>query len=185
MARRVFIAAGISKDLKQDIYDHTSRAFPDHDNIRIIPPENLHITLKFIGYAGDRMIEEIKRITGEAVYGHESLEYTVERHLDAFPHTKKASIVFLGIKKGSEALSGIFDSLEKSLTLYGLEKEKRRFHPHITAARIKKPIDVTAVTGLPFSCNEKTYRIGHVSVYESILERQGARYIIIERFVLK
>jgi RNA 2',3'-cyclic 3'-phosphodiesterase len=185
MARRLFIAAGISKDLKQDIYDHTARTFSDHDNIRIIPPENLHITLKFIGYAGDRTAGEIKRITGEAVCGYKSFEYTVKRHLDAFPHTKKASIVFLGIKKGSESLSGIFDSIEERLALYGLEKEKRKFHPHITAARIKKPIDITDVTGIPFSCREKTYRIGHVSVYESILDRKGARYIIIERFVLK
>lgn len=185
MARRIFIAADICRDLKNAIYGHTEKAFSDYDNVRIIPPENLHITMKFMGNTSDRKIEEIRSITSETVSCHKSFEYTVETYMDAFPAVKRAGIAYLGVGKGSEELTGIFNSLEEGLACCGIEKEKRGFYPHITAVRIKKPFDISAITRIPFSSAKNMYRVKHLSLYESILDRHGARYMIMERFILK
>jgi 2'-5' RNA ligase len=166
MARRIFIAMDIDANLKKAIHSFTRKAFSGHDRIRIIPPENLHITLKFIGDTSEDEVESIKKIIGESVSAHKAFEY-------------------IGINEGFSGFSGVYHSLEKELSNIGIEKEHRGFDPHITAARIKNPFDISSIARITAAFDKGRSKADSVTLYESILSRQGARYIIIERFVLK
>jgi 2'-5' RNA ligase len=185
MARRIFIAVVISEDIRRIVYEQSRKAFAAREQIRIIPPENIHITLKFLGDTRDEDIGRIINAVSAAVSGHKSFEYSLEDRIGAFPSTGRAKIAFIGINRGRDHISSLYESIEDKLYSLGIEKEKRSFHPHITIARIKKPSDIGSVKWEITDLKGYSPEASSVAVFESILGRRGARYIIIERFVLK
>ena len=185
MAKRVFIAIDISRELKDIIYKYSSNVFLDLESIKVIPAENLHITLKFIGNTSEQDIQAIKNIIRVSVSGHEGFEYELEGLPGAFPSKSRARIVFIGIKSGEDRFRDIYNSLEDGLSGIGIRKEERDFHPHITIARIKRPVSIEGVPEDPLPACGSPLNASSVTLYESILSRRGARYINIERFGLK
>ena len=185
MSRRIFFAVDIEKNFREAIYSHALKLFSGNTRTRIIPGENLHITLKFIGNTSDRDIEKIKAATGDLLSGFEGFSYSLEDYFGAFPQKERARIVFVGIKEGSKGFKRLFDILEDALSEIGIMREKRAFHPHITAARVKRPFDISDLSSMPLPVEKGQLNAGSVTLYESILGKQGARYINIERFVLK
>jgi 2'-5' RNA ligase len=185
MARRIFIAVEISQEIRKIIYEQSRKAFSKHGHIKIIPPENIHITLKFLGNTQDEDIGKIIDGINYAVSGYNSFDYSLDGNIGAFPNPGRAKIAFIGIKKGSKKFLSLYESIEDKLYSLGIEKEKRSFHPHITIARIKKPTDIGSTEWDPADMRGYDPEASSVAVFESILGRHGARYIIIERFVLK
>jgi len=185
MPRRIFIAVEISEDIRRAIYGQSRKAFSSYDRIRIIPPENIHITLKFLGNTRDQDIGKIIDATGEAVSSHESFDYSLEEKIGAFPNTQRARIAFIGIKKGDNNVKSLYKSIEDNLFNSGFERENKRFYPHITIARLKKPSEICSTLWDSSSLSHFEPCAESAAVIESILGRDGARYIIIKRFVLK
>jgi len=182
---RVFIAIDIEDDIRQAIYDHTREVFKGIGHIRVVPPENLHITLKFIGDVDEEKMARITRITGESAANHKDFEYLMENRMGAFPGIEKAEIAFIGLREGAGKVKEVFNSLEQGLAEEGIKKEKRSFIPHITVARIKRPFNIEEAASVPFGFRMESMAVGSVTVYESILSRHGAKYINIGRFGLK
>ena len=185
MARRIFIAIEISEDIRKVIFKQSKKAFSSHDHMRIIPPDNIHITLKFLGDTRDEDIGKIIHAVSAAASGHKSFEYSFEEKIGAFPNTEKAKVAFIEINRGRNNISNLYGSLEDKLSDLGIKKEKRRFHPHITIARIKKPTNIGSIELDPGILPAYDSEVASVTIFESILGRGGARYIIIDRFVLK
>jgi 2'-5' RNA ligase len=185
MARRVFIAIEISEDIRKVIFEQSRKAFSSYDHIKVISLDNIHITLKFLGDTRDEDIGKIINAASTAVSAHKSFDYSLEENISAFPDTGRARIAFIGINRGRNNISSLYGSLEDKLSDIGIKKEKRSFHPHITIARIKKPADISGIPWDPASLPGYSPEAQSVAVFESILGRGGARYIIIERFVLK
>lgn len=185
MTRRIFIAIEISEDIRKAIFKQSMKAFSSHDYIRVIPPDNIHITLKFLGDTRDEDIGKIIHAVSSAASGHNSFDYSLEEKIGAFPNTGKAKIAFIGINRGSNKISSLYQSLEDNLSSIGIKKEKRGFHPHITLARIRKPVDIGSIKWDPVNMLGNEPEAESLAIFESILGSGGARYIIIERFVLK
>ena len=66
----------------------------------------------------------------------------------------------------------------------GIEKDVRKFIPHITIARMKKPVNLEDLTA-----NIKLEKFDNnicdkIILYESILSRTGPEYIIEKEFLL-
>jgi 2'-5' RNA ligase len=185
MARRIFIAVEVSEEIRKAIFEQSRKVFSALDNIKIVAPENLHITLKFLGNTRDQDIGKIIDAIKEAASSHRSFDYTLEERIGAFPSTGRARIAFIGIREDGNNITGLYESIEEKLSHLGIAKEKRSFHPHVTIARIRKPSDIGSVEWDPVSLRNYDPEASSVTMFESILGRQGARYIIIERFVLK
>ena len=185
MAKRIFIAMEIDKDLRGILYKYSSNMFFNVDNVKIIPTDNLHITLKFIGNTSEEGINVIRNIIKTSISEHEAFDYELEDFPGAFPDKSRARIVFMGIKNGGDRFKDIYDSLEDGLSGVGIGKEQRDFHPHITIARIKRPVSIKEASDSPLPSHECPLNASSVTLFESILSRQGARYINIERFGLK
>jgi 2'-5' RNA ligase len=185
MAKRIFIAIEIDKDLRDILHKYSSNMFLSNDNVKIIPTDNLHITLKFIGNTSEEDINVIRNIIKMSVSGHEAFDYELEDFPGAFPNKSRARIAFISIKNGGDRFRDVYDSLEDSLSGIGIGKEQRDFHPHITIARAKRPVSIEEASDRPLPSHECPLNASSVTLFESILSRQGARYINIERFGLK
>jgi len=101
-------------------------------DLKVVAPENLHVTLKFLGEIPEAQAEPILarlRAAGMPV------DYSLEvRDVGAFPDWKKFNVVWAGLKDQGE-LARSFALSEKTFAELGFPVEGRPFSPHVTVAR--------------------------------------------------
>ena len=104
-------------------------------NIKLVEPENIHITLKFLGDTEEIKLDEIENIIKNAV--NNISPFKIQLHgTGIFPNTSYIKVIWIGIKQG-EQIGIIADKIDEQLTKLAFEREKRRFSPHLTIARVK------------------------------------------------
>ncbi len=107
-------------------------------NVRWVPEENLHLTLRFVGdvdkHVATDLDEELAAIDSDAF----ALRLRGVGHFD---RRGAARALWAGIETSPE-LSTLQSRIEKAAVRAGLEPERRKFHPHVTLARLKGfPLD--------------------------------------------
>jgi RNA 2',3'-cyclic 3'-phosphodiesterase len=185
LVKRIFIAADIRKDIKLIIYKYALKHFSYSDNIRLVPPEKLHITFKFIGGIEVSKVESIKEAIKKSISMSRCFKYSIEEKIGAFPGIRKARVSIIGIKEGRDKLFEMYGAIESNLKELGIPEDNRDFSPHITIARIKPPLNIEKAAGSTLPVFKGLIECNSISLYESILQGNGAKYINIERFDLK
>lgn len=142
-------------------------------SIRWVPPENWHITLKFLGATVSDRVAWLEEVVGGIVSTHGRSTVQV-RGLGAFPSAERARIIWAGVGDAEPGLEALVGDLETGLApVY--RKEMRRYHPHLTVARSEPPVRLptgdadTSLASEPFS-------IERVVLYRSRLEGSATRY---------
>lgn len=100
--------------------------------------EKMHITLKFLGEVEETLLTKIQNAIAAAIKDFQPFEISIEE-TGAFPPRGAARVLWLGAKDERETLAGIQRKLENEFAKIGFKKENRKFHPHITLARIRTP----------------------------------------------
>lgn len=137
---------------------------------RLAPPENWHITLRFLGNVDQVTYERF--LSALDVGGRDPFPI----HLDAigaFPNARKATVIWIGVDEGVAGLTELNEITESASQSAGLEPEDRPFHPHLTLARARPPADVRPLVGVTFDLG---WRCDRVIVFRSHTGRSGARY---------
>jgi 2'-5' RNA ligase len=151
-------------------------------------PENLHITLLFLGEVDSRDLMGVCRAVEQAAREHRAIELTIEG-IGCFPNIRRPRVVWIGVGQGSEAVAALHDGLERSLLELGCyRREERRFTPHITLGRIRgeKPMDpLTAVLLKKQDYKAGAGRVGEVLVMSSELSPRGSVYTVMSRAPLE
>jgi len=103
-------------------------------DLKIVQPENIHITLRFLGDIPANMVdaihEEMKKVT--------FTPFDVKiRRLGVFPNVRNIRVVWTGIEEGAEHLKNINNQLESNLRNLGFKPDPRGFSPHLTIARVR------------------------------------------------
>lgn len=141
-------------------------------------PRNMHLTLKFLGDMPHDKIEAIQSAMTSAAKKSQPLKLHAGG-CGVFPSVKRPRVVWSGVKGEIQALSDLFCNLEQGLKPLGFPKEKRRFSPHFTLARLKgshvpapfvKLIQTSQLLcSDPFQCKE-------ILLFKSDLHPSGARH---------
>ncbi|MBN1299162.1 MAG: RNA 2',3'-cyclic phosphodiesterase [Actinobacteria bacterium] len=153
--------------------------------IKYILPQNIHLTLKFLGNTSLLKINKIKEAVKLTAAGFNKFYYSFEKTIEAFPSLKEARVIFLPLKEGGGRINDIFKVLEYNLSRIKIRKEKRKFVAHITLARLKNPSSIEKeARGIVFK-NDSPVLCSSIAIFESILKPQGAEYSVIEEFELK
>ncbi len=141
-----------------------------------VPPDKLHVTLKFLGETPLEMCDDIQRQIVQAVSGQPPILLRVES-LGAFPTTARPSVVWAGLVD-AEPLVAIAKRLETLLEPLGFANESRPFHPHLTLARIKgrPPRELFDLLRHHAETCFGTFEIRSVELMRSDRQRDGARY---------
>lgn len=104
-------------------------------NIKLVKPENIHITLKFLGQTSIDQIENIEYIMKQTI--SDIQPHTIRLvGTGVFPNEQYIKVIWIGIKQGGQ-LADIVSSLNDQLSTLGFKYEKRTFSPHITLGRMK------------------------------------------------
>ncbi len=103
---------------------------------RWVRPENLHVTLKFIGNVDDGKVDAIRGALGEVRAGSGvSLQF---RGLGFFPGEKRPRVFWAGME-ASPNLAALAGEIDARLEKLGIPRETRGFAPHLTLARFDPP----------------------------------------------
>ena len=164
---------------------------------RWVAPENLHLSLRFIGEVAG--LPSPKRSLGSAQAGgtvddiDQALQTVSAKTfalslsgLGAFDRRGRVHAIWAGVEK-SDALARLRDSVESALVRSGLEPEHRKFTPHVTVVRMKKGSASEAGQFLEvhhgFSAGPMTIR--HFTLFESHLGHGGAHYVALADYPLE
>lgn len=96
-------------------------------------PENLHLTLRFIGEVPDDRLADIDAaLAGIAA---PAFELTLDG-VGTFGSARSTRVLWAGVAR-SEPLAHLQAKVESALVRAGVPVEERRFTPHVTLARLK------------------------------------------------
>ncbi|MCI4434499.1 MAG: RNA 2',3'-cyclic phosphodiesterase [Thermoplasmata archaeon] len=173
--KKLRLFAGIPIKPNQKILE-IQEFFRNKYKIKLVEPENLHITLKFIGEVDEGELEKIDSILSSIKISQFSL---MLKGAGAFPNEKKARVLWIGII--SEELNKLGNEVSDKLSFYNEE----RFSPHLTIGRLKEisnlSEDLKAFKNTEFGI----YPIDHFSLYKSTLKPDGPVYEEIKKYFLK
>ncbi|KYK24411.1 2'-5' RNA ligase [Thermoplasmatales archaeon SG8-52-4] len=104
-------------------------------NLKLVEPENVHITLKFLGDTDEALIDRIEEIMKSSVkdIGPFTIKFIGSGF---FPNQNYIRVIWIGIEN-IEQLSKIAKKINEQTSNLGFEKEKRGFSAHLTIARVK------------------------------------------------
>lgn len=182
MSERMFLAVALNDDTRHALATHLEASLAgDYLPGRPVPPENWHITLRFLG--------PTDAVQQDAMVAHLDQHLLVEpfrirfTDLGGFPGESKASVLWLGLGGAVTSLSAVAAECEVAAQAAGFEPEGRPFHPHLTLSRIRPPFDIRSLVDavppakIPLDVHE-------VTLYRSVLDRGPARYEVLERVSL-
>lgn len=147
------------------------------DDLRVVPIEKIHITWRFIGDIG---ISENKRVFNIVKEYSKIIKdcFLVFDKLEVWPSLEKPSVLTLTATNYDRRFKVFFNSLEESLyKILKIRKEKGRFIPHITIARIKNNKDISLLKNLDF--DPIRLDVKHTRVMQSITNPSGAEYKVL------
>ena len=183
---RLFIAVNISQEIKDRIIFIQTIFKKSSADVRWITPDNLHLTLKFLGEVSDSKIAIVTEKVKQSVAGVKKFEVDFGG-VDVFPDKSFPRILWLGVTKGKNELASLAQKIDNSLEEIGFEKEKRQFSAHLTIGRIKSHKNKEKL----FSIVEKTPAdkisdvVEFVYLMKSTLTPQGSIYDVVEKFQLE
>ncbi len=171
---RTFISIDIPENVKGAIREIQEK-LPDFRGKKT-EPENLHLTLKFLGEVNENKIEEIKRKLREIKFKK------FEAEIDSIGVFSEnfVRIVWLHIKNCDDLQKEIDEKLEKLF-----EKEKR-FMSHLTIARVKNVKDKKAFIEQikKIEIPKINFPVHSFMLKKSTLTEKGPIYKILEEYKL-
>jgi 2'-5' RNA ligase len=150
---------------------------------RWVPPANYHVTLKYLGWCRPEAVGAVIDTAAACAAAAEPLKFETAR-LGAFRAVTEASVVWAGVAEQGARLAALAGALDAAFEPLGFAREARRFHPHVTLARLPVPADLAEVL-LPLA--EQMFsetRAAEVTVYESIVKSSGSEYRAVARVPL-
>jgi 2'-5' RNA ligase len=179
--QRLFLAAGIDDETTHLLGAHLREHLPEGPPGKVAPPENWHITLRFLGWTTPERRDRVMHDIAEGV----STKPFIVRFgaLGAFPKARRATVLWLGVERGHDELAELAGVCEEAARDAGFDAEDRPYHAHLTLSRIRPPADVAELIEAvpPFTVK---MRVGEVRLYESHLRRGGAEYEVVDRVPL-
>lgn len=107
---------------------------------RWVRPENIHLTLKFLGNINPADIENIGGAMADAAAECTPFAMTVDG-IGFFPGIKRPRIIWVGLGGATAVLLELQHNLEDRLATVGFAKENRSFKAHLTLGRIRQAVD--------------------------------------------
>ena len=146
--------------------------------IRWVRPENIHLTLKFLGDVEAVTIGEIAGTISKTVEGYTPISLNA-KGIGVFPGIKRPRVLWVGLTGQLDSLVRLQKTLDENFKLLGFPGEKRSFKGHLTMGRIKAKIDVKKFGDalMAFrSFESETFTAGQIVIYKSELKPSGAFY---------
>ncbi len=131
---RVFIAVDITDDrVRRSVQEVQQKLVEAGADVKLVEPENLHITLRFIGEVSKSVVDQIAQKMRDLRYKCFQIRI---KGLGVFPSISSPRVVWAGVVDGASELVELHNIVEQLVGRYGV-KDERQFVPHLTIARVR------------------------------------------------
>jgi RNA 2',3'-cyclic 3'-phosphodiesterase len=176
---RAFIAIPVASGVAARASELIKRLRTANAAVNWVAPQNLHLTLKFLGETpineSPEICEAVRRAVAEAPPFDVSF-----RGLGAFPSIEKPRTIWLGVSEGEAELAELAARIDDELFKLGYAREARKFSGHLTIGRVREtvPSDHPLLDAMAKHADFDANIMGvdEVAIYASFLDRKGPTY---------
>jgi RNA 2',3'-cyclic 3'-phosphodiesterase len=179
---RAFIAIEIPPKILTTITQVTSqiRATLGPSIVRWVPPEKMHLTVKFLGDVSQANVELVAEMLAAEARQQAAFEILVEG-FGAFPDSRHPRVLWVGIQAPDE-LGALQRGIETGAARLGYPGENRPFSPHLTIGRVKQNVHGEALGSIRTAIESAHIgllgkaQITSLDIFKSELKSSGAVY---------
>lgn len=154
-------------------------------SLKIVSPDQLHITLKFLGDTEEGLVPEIVDVMRRASASAGPVRLRI-RGTGAFPKISRINVIWVGLE-GAEPLATIADRLDSLLQPLGFGRESRPWTPHLTVARARTQQGHDRIRGILEAREDEVFGdagVPEIRLKKSVLSPSGPIYSDVERVPL-
>ena len=154
--------------------------------VKWVAPENIHLTLKFLGDVAEERVGETVQIVRDCAQGIKPFALAI-CGTGAFPNAQRPRVIFAGAQDERDAAHELARRLEDRMEALGIEREERPFQCHVTLGRLREPRALPALAAKMASAATHDFgmmTVTHVTLIESTLTPQGPIYRPVEQVLL-
>jgi 2'-5' RNA ligase len=169
---RLFVAIEIPDRIK----DTLTALCGGVDGARWRERAQLHLTLRFLGEIDGAMARDIDDVLARITLPAFELRL---RRTGFFNERKLARVLWAGVEDDAP-LRKLHAKIQHGLAAVGLEPEHRRYHPHVTLARLGgiDPMEAEGYAARHGEYQSPPYLVNRYSLFSSHLSREGAIYTV-------
>jgi 2'-5' RNA ligase len=186
--KRTFVAVDISDEARSKVSAYIEALRNEFRQIRVgwDKPEKLHLTLKFLGDAGEKQLEELNDIVEEISAGISNFKLRIGE-TGVFPDSRNPRVLWIDVADEAGNLAKINEQLEAGCEKIGFPREKRKFVPHLTIGRVREPHRARelAEKHLRNKFEPVESAVAEIVIYESELLPAGSVYSVVSKHGLE
>ena len=178
-AIRLFVAVDLSPDVRDALAAAVAPLRKDFPKARWVPPQNWHMTLKFLGSTSPDLLERVSDAVGEvaaasAPFGTHLLD------LGAFPNERRGRVLWAGLADPESRLAALASALDDALAPQ-FETDKRGFTAHLTIARFDPLVPLGPMLA-SIEVPHAEFVVDRLVLYRSYLRRPAPFYESVREF---
>lgn len=177
MRIRSFVALELSDEVREKLVIVLQRLQRTSASVKWVEPENLHLTLKFLGEVPEEQIELVTEALKTVAQATEPFSFVV-KGVGGFPNLRRPRVLWVGVE-ATQPLIRLQQLVEKAMEQIGFASEERAYHPHITIGRVKATTGIEKVREILSEYANAEFGevfISHLTLFRSDLSREGPTY---------
>lgn len=180
---RCFLAIELPDGIRESLASLQDRLRPVARGVRWSRPDQIHLTVKFLGEVPDVRLPAVCR-AAEAVAAAGPQFHIRIGGTGCFPVRGPARIVWAGLVDPPKALFDCQRACEKAFASLGYPPEGRAFHPHLTLGRVNTSFPcegIRAAVAAESGCSIGSFTATELTVFQSVLSASGPAYTAMGR----
>lgn len=170
-AKRLFVAVTFPDEIRETLAQICG-GLPD---VRWVPQDQLHLTLRFIG---DVPLDQVEALQASLLAVRFEAFDAALQGVGRFPTGGPPRVIWAGLLAGG-ALNRLVRDVDRAVIGMGFPPESKRFVPHVTLARLKNPPPPAALSAYlkrHKGLNSDAFRVDRFVLYSSQLRKEGPVY---------
>ncbi|HOF18049.1 MAG TPA: RNA 2',3'-cyclic phosphodiesterase [Phycisphaerae bacterium] len=182
MSMRTFLAIDLPEGIRAALTETVAELrtqIAGEAKITWVLPQNLHVTLKFLGEVEDRALNDVLAEVARVCTGVAPFEFSVRGVACVPPLGNRLRMLWADVADPTGRMEELHTRLDDALSAMGFSRENRGFQAHITLGRVKFARDAAAVRAAAEPLADEDFgdvRAGQVTAYTSQLTPDGPIY---------
>lgn len=182
---RTFIAIEIPSEVKSALAALQTELRRAGADVSWTKPENLHLTLNFLGEVDERRIAEVEKACVDLAAEFQPFTLSLN-DTGVFPNARQPRVFWAGLSGEVENVAEMHKLLNERLAPIGFKREEKRFHPHLTIGRLKSNKKTRELLALADAHRlpALSFVVTEIVLMKSELHPAGSEYTPMARFCL-
>ena len=186
---RTFIAIELPGEIKNSLSHLQEQLKNAGADVKWVEPNNIHLTLKFLGEIDDKKLEGITKIIFDIAKEKNKFQIHISS-LGAFPKIDFPRVIWVGVDIGDKETKQVAEELEEKTAKIGIPKEDRPFSSHITIGRTRSSLNRERLVQdlknkAELSGVRLEFYVTKITLFKSTLTPHGPIYEVLKETNLK